>query len=127
LARSRIYKISADELRSISYTEPAHHARKRFLKPFKISFNQLPFDVEHKVETLRIGIANFILPYDLSESSFAAVANHGAAYFARHGNSISPLARVVSQKESRKERSMNLLTLLINSAKLLAIAQRLHQ
>jgi hypothetical protein len=69
----------------------------------------------------------FILPHDLSESSFAAIAKHGAAYFSRDGDSISPLAGVVSQKEGRKERSMNPVALLINPAKLPAIAQRLHQ
>lgn len=67
-----------------------------------------------------------MLPDDLPESSFAAIANHGAAYFPRNGDSISSLARVVSRKESREEGSMNFVTLLINPAKLLAVAQHLH-
>jgi hypothetical protein len=107
--------------------KPAYHARKRFLKLFKIGFYQLCFDVEYQVETVRIGRAKFILPHDLSEPSFASIANHRPAYFPRDGDSISPLAGVVSQKESRKEGSMNPVALLINPAKLPAIAQRLHQ
>ena len=67
-----------------------------------------------------------MLSHDLSEPSFAAIANHGAAYFPRHRDSISSLARIVSQKESREEGSMNFVTLLINPAKLLAVAQHLH-
>jgi hypothetical protein len=63
----------------------------------------------------------------LSEPSFAAIANHCAAYFPRNGDSVSALAGVVLQKESRKEGSMNFATLLINPAKLLAVAQSLHQ
>jgi hypothetical protein len=68
-----------------------------------------------------------MLPHDLSEPSFASIANHGAAYFPRNGDSISPLAGVVLHKEGRKEGSVNFLTLLINPAKLLAVAQHLHQ
>ena len=67
-----------------------------------------------------------MLPDNLPESSFAAIANHGAAYFPRNGDSISSLARVVSRKESREEGSMNFVTLFINPAKLLAVAQHLH-
>jgi hypothetical protein len=43
-----------------------------------------------------------MLSYDFPEPSFAAIANHGAAYFPRNSDSISPLARVVFQKEGRK-------------------------
>jgi hypothetical protein len=67
-----------------------------------------------------------MLSDDLPEPSFAAIANHRAAYFPRNGDSISPLARVVSQKKSREEGSMDFVTLLINPAKLLAVAQHLH-
>ena len=68
-----------------------------------------------------------MLSHYLSEPSFAAIANHGAAYFPRNGDSVSALAGVVPQKEGRKEGSMNFVTLLINPAKLLAVAQSLHQ
>lgn len=68
-----------------------------------------------------------MIPYNLSEPSFASIANHGDAYFTRNGYSVSPLAGVVLQKEGGKEWSMNFVTLLINPAKLLAIAQHLHQ
>ena len=71
-------------------------------------------------------MAKFMLPDDFPESSFAAITNHGAAYFPRNGDSVSSLARVVSQIESRKEGRMNFVTLLINPAKLLAVAQHLH-
>jgi len=97
------------------------------LKPIEIGFRQPRFDVKHQIEPARIGLAKFMLPHDLSEPSFAAIANHRAANFTRNGYSISPLASVVTQKESRKEGSMNFVTLLINPAKLLAVAQRLHQ
>lgn len=69
----------------------------------------------------------FMLPYDLSEPSFAAITNHSAAYFPRNCDSVSPLAVVIFHEESRKEGSMNFITLLINPAILLAVAQRLHQ
>src|SRR5215475_9924237 len=108
-------------------TELPHHARKRFLKPVEIGFRCLRFDVEHQVEAARIGTAKFMLPQNLSEPSFAAIANHRAAYFPRSGDSISALAGFVPKKESRKEGSMNFLTPLINPAKLLAVAQHLHQ
>jgi hypothetical protein len=107
--------------------KPAYHARKRFLKLFEIGFYHLWFYVQYQVETVRIGRAKFILPHDLSEPSFAAIANHGHAYFPRDGESISPLAGVVSQKEGRKKGRMNPVALLINPPKLPAIAQRLHQ
>ena len=68
-----------------------------------------------------------MLPDDLPESPFAAIANHGDAYFSRNGDSVSPLAGVILQKEGRKEWSMNFVAPLINPAKLLAVAQRLHQ
>ena len=68
-----------------------------------------------------------MLPDYLSESSFAAIANHCAAYFPRNGDSISALAGFVPKKESRKEGGMNFLTLFVNPAKLLAVAQHLHQ
>src|SRR5262245_35021374 len=108
-------------------TKLAHHTRKRFLKLFEIGFHHLRFNVEDQVETARLGGTKFILPHDLPEPSFAAIANHGAAYFPRDGDSISLLAYVVSQKESRKEGSMNPVALLINPAKLQTIAQRSHQ
>ncbi|HEV2663349.1 MAG TPA: hypothetical protein VG324_00450 [Blastocatellia bacterium] len=108
-------------------TKLAHYARKRFLKLFEIGLRQIRFNVEDQVETVRVGGKKFILPHDLPEPSLAAIANHGAAYFPRDGDSISLLAYVVSQKESRKEGSMNPVALLINPAKLQAIAQRLHQ
>ena len=71
-------------------------------------------------------MAGFMLPHDFPEPSFAAIAQNGAPYFPRHSDSISPLAGVVLQKKSRKEGSMNFVTLLINPAKLLAVAQHLH-
>jgi hypothetical protein len=71
-------------------------------------------------------MAKLMLSDDFPEPSFASVAKDGAAYFPRDGDSISSLARVVSQKKSREEGSMNFMTLLINPAKLLAVAQHLH-
>jgi hypothetical protein len=68
----------------------------------------------------------FMLSHDFPEPSFAPITKHCPAYFPRYSNSKSPLARVVLQKKGRKKGSVNFLTLLINSAKLLAVAQHLH-
>lgn len=102
--------------------------RKRFLKSTEINFSQLRFGVKHKVEAtaVRGGNAKLIFPHDFPESSFAAIANYGAAYFPRSRDSISPLTGVILQKEGRKEGSVNFVTVLINLAILLAVAQRLH-
>lgn len=65
-------------------------------------------------------------PHDFPEPSFATIANYGAADFPRHGDSEPLLAAVVFQDESRKERRVKLLALLVNSAELLTVAQFLQ-
>ena len=108
-------------------TDPFHHARKRFLKPVELSFHQLGFGVDNHIEAAGAGRAKFMFPQNLSDPPFASITNHGAAYFSGNGDSISPLVGVVLQKERRKEGGMNFVASLINPAKLLAVAQRVHQ
>ena len=64
-----------------------------------------------------------MLPHDFLEPSLTAIADYSAANFPRDGDSISLFAVIIPQKESRKERSVKPAALIINPAKLPAIAQ----